>query len=38
VSPGERRRRLRSVAKGTGIVVGFLALLFLMHMLGLGPQ
>ncbi|HEX2323043.1 MAG TPA: hypothetical protein VHJ18_29040 [Streptosporangiaceae bacterium] len=38
LSPGERRRRLRSVAKGTGILIGFVALLLLMHMLGLGPQ
>lgn len=38
LSPGDRRRRLRSFAKGTGILVGFVALLFLMHMLGLGPH
>ncbi len=35
---GSRRKRLRSLAKGAGILVGFVALLFLMHMLGLGPQ
>jgi hypothetical protein len=29
---------MRSVAKGTGILIGFVALLLLMHMLGLGPQ
>jgi hypothetical protein len=38
LSPNERRRRLRSLAKGTGILIGFVALLFLMHMLGLGPH
>ncbi len=37
-APGDRRRRLSSLAKGTGILVGFVALLFLMHLLGLGPQ
>jgi hypothetical protein len=36
--PGDRRRRRRSLAKGTGILVGFVALLVLMHALGLGPQ
>jgi len=35
---GARRRRLLSLAKGAGILVGFVALLFLLHMLGLGPQ
>jgi len=30
--------RLLSLAKGAGILIGFVALLFLMHMLGLGPQ
>ncbi|HXL18895.1 MAG TPA: hypothetical protein VN961_15385 [Streptosporangiaceae bacterium] len=35
---GSRRMRLLSLAKGAGILVGFIALLFLMHMLGLGPQ
>jgi hypothetical protein len=29
---------MRSLAKGTGILVGFVALLVLMHVLGLGPQ
>jgi hypothetical protein len=29
---------MRSVAKGTGILIGFVGLLLLMHMLGLGPQ
>jgi hypothetical protein len=38
MSPDQRRRRLRSFAKGTGILIGFVALLFLMHLLGLGPQ
>ncbi|MDR2988545.1 MAG: hypothetical protein LBV34_27290 [Nocardiopsaceae bacterium] len=38
LAPGERRRRLRSFAKGTAILIGFVALLFLMHMLGLGPK
>jgi hypothetical protein len=38
LSPADRRRRLVSLAKGTGILIGFVALLFLMHMLGLGPQ
>jgi len=38
LSPDARRRRLRSFAKGTGILIGFVALLFLMHMLGLGPH
>jgi hypothetical protein len=35
---GSRRMRLLSIAKGAGILVGFVALLFLMHMLGLGPR
>ena len=35
---GSRRARLRSIAKGTGILIGFVALLLLMHLLGLGPQ
>jgi hypothetical protein len=38
LSPGERRRRLRSLAKGAGILVGFVALLFLLHTLGFGPH
>jgi hypothetical protein len=38
LAPGDRRRRLRSLAKGAAILVGFVALLFLMHMLGFGPQ
>jgi hypothetical protein len=37
-APGLRRRRLLSLAKGAGILVGFVALLFVMHMLGLGPH
>jgi hypothetical protein len=37
-APGDRRRRLVSLAKGAGILVGFLALLFVMHALGLGPH
>jgi hypothetical protein len=37
-SPDQRRRRLRSFAKGTGILIGFVALLFLLHILGLGPH
>jgi hypothetical protein len=32
------RQRLRSLAKGAAILVGFAALLFLMHVLGLGPR
>ena len=36
--PGARRKRLMSLAKGAAVLVGFVALLFLMHMLGLGPQ
>jgi hypothetical protein len=35
---GSPRRRLLSLAKGAGILFGFVALLFLMHMLGLGPH
>jgi len=35
---GFGRRQLLSLAKGAGIVVGFVALLFVMHMLGLGPH
>jgi hypothetical protein len=37
-APGDRRRRLASLAKGAGILIGFVALLLLMHALGLGPQ
>jgi hypothetical protein len=37
-APSDRRRRLSSLAKGTGILVGFVALLFLLHALGLGPH
>jgi len=37
-APGSRRRRLVSLAKGAGILIGFAALIFVMHMLGLGPQ
>lgn len=37
-APGGRRRRLVSLAKGAGILVGFVALLLLMHVLGFGPQ
>lgn len=36
--PGARRRRLISIAKGAGILVGFAALLLVMHLLGFGPQ
>ena len=35
---GPRRRRLISIAKGAGILVGFAALLLVMHLLGFGPQ
>jgi hypothetical protein len=35
---GSRRKQLRSLAKGAGILAGFVALLFLMHMLGFGPH
>jgi hypothetical protein len=38
LSPADRRRRLRSLARGAGILAGFVALLFLLHMLGFGPQ
>ncbi|HEX5190762.1 MAG TPA: hypothetical protein VFW16_14545, partial [Streptosporangiaceae bacterium] len=37
-APGDRRRRLVSLAKAAGILVGFVALLLLMHVLGLGPH
>ena len=37
-APGDKRRQLVSLAKGAGILVGFVALLFLMHALGLGPH
>jgi len=37
-APGSRRRQLVSLAKGAGILVGFAALIFVLHMLGLGPQ
>jgi hypothetical protein len=33
-----RRQRLLSVAKAAGIVAGFVALLVVLHLLGLGPQ
>jgi hypothetical protein len=33
-----RQQRLRSLAKGAGILIGFVALLVLMRMLGLGPH
>jgi hypothetical protein len=32
------RQRLRALAKGAAILAGFVALLFLMHVLGLGPR
>jgi len=35
---GFGRRQLLSLAKGAGILVGFAALLFVLHMLGLGPH
>ena len=37
-APGARRARLRSIAKMAGILVGFVALLIVLHLLGLGPQ
>ena len=37
-APGARRARLLSLAKMAGILVGFVALLILLHLLGLGPQ
>ncbi len=37
-APAGKRRRLVSFAKGAGILIGFVALLLLMHALGLGPQ
>jgi hypothetical protein len=33
-----RRERLLSVAKAAGILVGFVALLVVLHLLGFGPQ
>ena len=38
LSPADRRQRLRTLARRAGILVGFIALLFLLHMLGFGPQ
>jgi hypothetical protein len=38
LAPADRQRRLRSLAKGAAILVGFVALLFLLHTLGFGPQ
>lgn len=35
---GPRRQRLRSAAKTIGILVGFAALIVVLHLLGLGPQ
>jgi hypothetical protein len=36
--PSPRRARLLSLAKMLGILVGFVALLIVLHLLGLGPQ
>ena len=33
-----RQQRLRSIAKTTGVLVGFVALLIVLHILGFGPQ
>jgi len=37
-APGGRRAKLLSIAKVVGILVGFVALLIVLHLLGLGPQ
>jgi hypothetical protein len=37
-APGARRARLLSIAKMVAILVGFIALLIVLHLLGLGPQ
>jgi hypothetical protein len=37
-APGERRAKLLSLAKMVGILVGFIALLIVLHLLGLGPR
>jgi len=37
-APGDRRGRLVSLVKGAGILLGFAALLLVMHVLGLGPH
>jgi hypothetical protein len=33
-----RQQRLRSIAKTVGVLLAFCALLFVLHLLGLGPQ
>jgi hypothetical protein len=38
LAPGARAARLRSFAKTAGILVGFVALLIVLHLLGLGPR
>jgi hypothetical protein len=35
---GTRRQRMLSAAKAAGILVGFVALLVVLHLLGFGPQ
>jgi hypothetical protein len=37
-SPGRRRQRLLSAARVTGVLIAFAALLYGLHLLGLGPQ
>jgi hypothetical protein len=37
-APGARRAKLLSIAKMVAILVGFIALLIVLHLLGLGPQ
>ena len=37
-APRDRRQRLISLAKGAAILVGFAALLLVLHLLGFGPQ
>jgi hypothetical protein len=37
-APGDKRQRLISLAKGAAILVGFAALLLVLHLLGFGPQ
>jgi hypothetical protein len=36
--PGMRHARLRSAAKTAAILVGFVALLLILHLIGFGPQ
>jgi hypothetical protein len=38
LTPGSRRARLRSAAKTVAVLVGFVALLLVLHLIGFGPQ